>query len=130
MRIRARTICPGVHTDWQHASKIGISFRDGETGFQPRDPLEPESRKDQIAAVKRERHHDVEIGIDQPGAFMGNADYFSRPRIHCNVAPDDRLVSAELPLPVAIADHYALRAARNLSASESHRPTAGGTSSA
>src|SRR2546430_15656994 len=114
MRIRARTICPGVHPDWQHARKIGISFRDGETGFQPRDPLEPESRKDQIAAVKRERHHDVEIGIDQPGAFMGNADYFSRPRIHCNVAPDDRLVSAELPLPVAIADHYALRAARNL----------------
>ena len=43
-----------------------------------------------------------------------NADYFSRPRIHRNVAPDDRPVSAEPPLPVAIAEHHALRAARNL----------------
>ena len=36
---------------------------------------------------------------------MGNADYFSRPGIHYNVAPDDRLVSAEPPLLLICVAH-------------------------
>src|ERR1700731_4216844 len=114
MRISARTICPGVHPDWQHARKIGIGFDDGHTGLQPRNALEPETGKDQIAAVKRERHHDVEVCIGKAEALMHNADYFARPRVHGDVAPDDRAVSAESPLPVAITEHHALWATRNL----------------
>src|ERR1700676_1977430 len=114
MWIRARTVCPGVHPDWQHARQIGIGYVDSHTGLHARDPLEPESCKDQIAAVEGERHHNVEICIDQPKTFTRNADYFPGPRIYCNVAPDDRGVCAEPPLPVPIAEHHALRTARNL----------------
>src|ERR1700746_3046774 len=114
MRIRARSICPGVHPYWQQARQIGVGFRDGHTGLQTPDPIKSESGKDQIAAVKGQWHHNLETCIHQLEIPWHNPDYLPRPRIHCNVAPDHRTVATEPPLPVAVAEHRALRAEWNL----------------
>ena len=114
MRIRSRPVRKGIHPDRQHPRYVRVRLRDCRTRLQSRDSVVSESRQNQLTPIELERHDYIEVRIGESKPFRHHAHNFPGPRIHQDVTPNRAPVSSEPPLPISVAQHYPLRAARNL----------------
>ena len=98
-----------IHVSIRRAC-VSISLGHGHTGFQASDAVVTESREDEFAAIEGQRHEKIEIAINDAEATRHYADNLARLCVDLDAAADHARISAEAPLPVAIAQHDGLRA--------------------
>ena len=114
VRVGPGPIRPGVHPHGDKACDIGVGLRKRHLGPETCDAVVSKRRQLLIGAIKREGQQQIEVLIRHLKTARHHSDNLACLRIHLNRAPDDRPVTAEAALPVAIAEHHGPRPARIL----------------
>ena len=114
MRIGTRAVRPGVHPDRNQSRNVGVGLRERDSRPKPRNSVEAKSSQDLMIAIEGERHKKIEILIDQPESSRHHADNLPGLRIYLDAAANHAAVTAEAPLPVAVAQHHRLGSMRIL----------------
>jgi site-specific DNA recombinase len=97
---------PRVQPYGEHTRDVGVGLLQSDAWLQSRDALEAELPQEYFRPFKALRQDQLLIQIPEAKTGRHHSDYGARPRIDSDGLADDGAVSAELGLPVAVAQHH------------------------